>query len=351
MKMLVLMALLLGTSCNIPPQDPFVAAERALCRNDLLRALAAYDTVPVAHARYSDARAAAGVVEQRMRRCHELILEALMLRSEWRDAEALGALQRASQHWPQQPNLKQWIAATEKRMQSFADRGPSTKPPVVELPVSVMVEVAKIGRPQLPVLLEVGSIGVAALADGPSSAGAVSGQPSMSSSVSLPATGRDPVEVPAVSVPQLMLPEESSNSAMTASQVAVAELTVSDSPALLEPSTATKPSPVKKAKRLPAREDPVVLGLVAVEARLGRGELALAVRDLLELSSRFSEDARVNRRLSRLLHQRALMSYGQGSVAASVTDWRRVLEIDPNNDAVKRLLHRALAESRAEKTN
>ena len=93
----------------------------------------------------------------------------------------------------------------------------------------------------------------------------------------------------------------------------------------------------------------MVLGLVVVEARLGRGELALAVRDLLELSGRFSDDVRVNRRLSRLLHQRALMSYGQGSVAAAVTDWRRVLEIEPDNLAVKKLLQRALAESRAEK--
>lgn len=290
MKMLVLMALLLGTSCNIPPQDPFVAAERALCRNDLLRALQAYDTVPVAHARYPDARAAAGVVEQRMRRCHELILDALMLRSEWRDAEALDALQRASHHWPQQPNLKLWIAATEKRMQLFAERGSSTELAVAELPVSPPVEMAKLDRPQRPVILEVGSIGVATLDDAPSSA-------------------------------------------------------------LSESSTATKPLSVKKSKRLPVRQDPVVLGLVAVEARLSRGELALAVRDLIELSSRFREDVRVNRRLSRLLHQRALMSYGQGSVAASVTDWRRVLEIDPNNDLVKRLLHRAEAESRAEKMN
>lgn len=386
MRMLVLTALLLGTSCSLPPKDPFVAAERALRCNDLLRALQAYDAVPVAHARYPDARAAAGDVEQRMRRCHELILDALLLRSEWRDAEALDALQRARQHWPQQPNLKQWIAATEKRMQLFAERDSSTETPVAELPASPIVEVAKIGRPQLPVAVEVDLMEVAVSDDDPLSAGVVSGPPSPSQpNVSSPATGRDPVEVPAVSVPQPMLPEVPRNPAKAVSQVAVADLTTSDSPASPaitgpvakpsiaksvasnplgvrsseptgkpivaspESSTTTKPSSVKVTKRLPTGEDPVALGLVVVEARLGRGELALAVRDLLELSGRFRDDVRVNRRLSRLLHQRALMSYGQGSVAASVTDWRRVLEIEPDNLAVKKLLQRALAESRAEK--
>ncbi|MGK0205570.1 MAG: hypothetical protein ACI9S9_004661, partial [Planctomycetota bacterium] len=116
-----------------------------------------------------------------------------------------------------------------------------------------------------------------------------------------------------------------------------------------ESSTNTLPSVVTAPKRLPTGEDPVVLGLVAVEARLGRGELALAVRDLIELARRFTDDVRVNRRLVRLLHQRALMSYGQGTVAAAVTDWRRVLEIEPNNRVVQKLLERALLECRTEK--
>lgn len=315
MRMLVLTVLLLGTSCNLPPKDPFVAAERALRCNDLLRALQAYDTVPVAHVRYPDARAAAGDVEQRMRRCHELILDALMLRSEWRDAEALDALQRARQHWPQQPNLKQWIAATEKRMQLFAERDSSTETPVAELPASPIVEVAKIGRPQLPVA-------DLATSDSP---------------VSSANTG--PVAEPSIAKSVASNPRGVSSSAPHGKPIVASP----------ESSTTTKPSPVNVSKRLPTGEDPVARGLVVVESRLGRGELALAVRDLFELSGRFSDDVRVNRRLSRLLHQRALMSYGQGSVAASVTDWRRVLEIEPDNLAVKKLLQRAVAESRAEK--
>jgi hypothetical protein len=91
-------------------------------------------------------------------------------------------------------------------------------------------------------------------------------------------------------------------------------------------------------------DDPVALGLVSVAASLGRGELIVAVRDLIELARRFPTDARANRRLSRLLHQRALMHYGAGAVAAAVADWQRVIEIDPGNDQVHRLLSRAIAE-------
>ncbi|MFT7536201.1 MAG: hypothetical protein ACI85K_002155 [Hyphomicrobiaceae bacterium] len=385
MRMIALSALLLGTACNIPPKDPFVAAERALRGNDLLRALQAYDAVPVAHVRYPDARAAAGDVEQRMRRCHELILEALRLRSEWRDAEALEALQRAGQHWPQQPSLRQWISATEKRLQLFADRGSSAASPVAEMPASPIVEVARIGRPQLSVATESGASEVAVSNDSPPPVRAEPeysspSQPSGASSVA----GLEPVEVPAANVPQPMLPEAPRNPSKIAPPVAIPEPATSGLPApssansesaadpvlvepvasnprgagssnaggkpvvaTPEPSTTTKPSPVKQPQRLPTGEDPVVLGLVAVEARLGRGELVLAVRDLIELSRRFTDDVRVNRRLSRLLHQRALMSYGQGSVAAAVTDWRRVLAIEPSNHAVKKLLKRAMAESRA----
>ena len=292
MRMLALMAGLLAAACNIPPVDPFVAAEHALCRSDLLQALQAYESVSVADARYPDACAAASAVEQRMRRCHELLLHALVLRSETRDAEALDALQRASKLWPQQASLRPLIVATEKRMQSSAEPGPEA--------ASSTHELAESGQPHLPIIPEMESVGVAAKA---------------------------------------------------ALDVGGAEIAASRSSALAGSPQVVKPSSVKKAKRLPARADPVALGLVAVEVRLGRGELALAVRDLIELSSRFRDDARVNRRLSRLLHQRALMSYGQGSVAAAVIDWRRVLEIDPDNVVVARSLDRALAESRAEKVN
>lgn len=388
-------ALLLGASCNIPPKDPFAAGEYALRQNDLLRALQAYDAVPVAHERYPDARAAAGDVEQRMRRCHELILEALMLRAEWRDEEALDALRRASQHWPQQPSVQKWIAATEQRIKLFAERDAAGKPAKAETPASPMVEVAKIGEPQLPDAPESGSAGdqeaevepVGSSPDGPaiSAKDVISqqGQPLQEAGPreagSHESGSQEPgpqesggfVEVPAVDVPKPLLPEVSSHRVPDAASGAsekAAQATEAPTPttgpkSMTESGTVAagaddenQPTPseqvgktraVVTTKRLPTGEDPVALGLVAVEARLGRGELALAVRDLIELSRRFPEDLRVQRRLSRLLHQRALMNYGQGAVAAAVADWRRVLEIEPGNRVVEKLLQRALAESQA----
>lgn len=92
-------------------------------------------------------------------------------------------------------------------------------------------------------------------------------------------------------------------------------------------------------------EDPVVLGLVAVEARLGRGELELAVIDLLELARRFPGDARVQSRLARVLHQRALLRYGQGALTTAIADWERVLQIQPENRVVRAMLDAVKAEA------
>ena len=50
---------LLAVGCALQPQDPFLRAERALQRDDLLRSLSAFDSVPVAHPRYPEARARA----------------------------------------------------------------------------------------------------------------------------------------------------------------------------------------------------------------------------------------------------------------------------------------------------
>lgn len=94
-------------------------------------------------------------------------------------------------------------------------------------------------------------------------------------------------------------------------------------------------------------DESVVLGLVAVEARLGEGELELAVVDLLELARRFPGEVRVQRRLARVLHQRALLRYGQGALTAALLDWERVLAIEPGNREVAELLVAVRAEASA----
>ncbi len=107
-------------------------------------------------------------------------------------------------------------------------------------------------------------------------------------------------------------------------------------------AVASEPAPTLPIE--PADES-VVLGLVAVEARLGRGELEQAVVDLLELARRFPADVRVQRRLARVLHQRALLRYGQGALTAALLDWERVLAIEPDNREVADLLLAVRAEA------
>jgi len=94
-------------------------------------------------------------------------------------------------------------------------------------------------------------------------------------------------------------------------------------------------------------EDPVTLGLVAVEARLGRGELELAVIDLMELARRHPTELRVQNRLVRVLHQRALLRYGQGALTTAIADWERVLTIQPDNRLVRALLDAVRTEAAA----
>jgi tetratricopeptide (TPR) repeat protein len=328
-------------ACAIPPKDPFQRAEYALQDDDLLRALRAYDAVPVAHPRYPDARAAAVEVELRMRRCHELILEALMLRGEWRDAEALERLRRAQEHWPLQPSLQQWIAATEQRLQLFGERTAAAE-----------VAASQPDRPAMPIV-EVQPVGPAPqpMAEAaPPRRAARNGTEGNRTEAKRPAGGARAGEVDgagAAAAAEVRAPiaERSAASAYRPPQPPNVAATTPSTRAPHEPEVVDREPEVVIARPVPTGEDPVALGLVSVEARLANGEREGAVHDLIELAKRFPDDRRVRRRLGPLLHQRALMNYGQGLVTAAVADWRRVLQLDPGNEVVQRLLDKAEAES------
>ncbi|HEB53379.1 MAG TPA: hypothetical protein ENI87_09015 [bacterium] len=283
---------LLASACVVPPDDPFERGEFAVQRDDLLMALHAFDAVPVAHPRYPDARAAAVAVEQRMRRCQELLLEALMLRGEWRDEEALEALRRAQVQWPSQPGLQRWIDATEQRLALFGSRRPES--------------------------------------------GGEGGEPAAPAPVPL-------VEVPPATPAPAPVETRERTSTPTATAPPVSDDPVVEIPA--EPIEEPPSPPVASAPSHRAGDDPVALGLVAVERLLARAERDRAVRDLTELARRFPGDARVTSRLARLLHQRGLLRYGQGAVAAAIRDWQRVLKLEPGNERVRGLLAAARREA------
>ena len=136
-------------------------------------------------------------------------------------------------------------------------------------------------------------------------------------------------------------PEVLGNATNSESNVVVAPVAEASQEVQVESAA---PAIVETA-RPPLSDDPVALGLVSVEARIGLGEFDLAVLDLVELLQRFPKDRRIHRRVIGLLYQRALMHYGRGKIAAAVADWQFLLEMDPGNRAVEKMVTRAVTES------
>lgn len=305
-------------ACAIRPVDPFVSAEQALEQHDLARALQALDAVPVAHAQYPKARAAAVDVERDMRRCHELILEAMLMRSEWRDSEALQSLQKVRTIWPGMPGVDVLIQATEQRRRLFETQPRPTPAPVAET---------------APPPREVVAVPVA------------------SASPSSPAQSElmGPVEAPVEAMPTAAPSTSLVDPPAVANATPPASVPAFEAPAAVVTSAPPNDPPPPAPPAAPAivlGDDAVAIGLVAVEVRLGRGQLESAVADLLELSRRFPADPRVRGRLVRLLHQRALLRYGDGNVATAIADWQRVLELDASHLAARRMLDEAMREAR-----
>lgn len=298
---LLLLPLLGGAACVVAPRDPFTRGHWALQRHDLGTALQAFDAVPVAHPDYPEARAVAVGVERTMRRCHELLLDALVLRGEWRDEEALVLLQRARSTWPSMPGVDAWIAATQQRVLSVGGAPPRSPEPLASSsPIPLLEPAWLAGRPAEP--------RASRIAESP-----IADEPRLPPPIAPPSEGSPALEGTGVAEPP------------PAPSVAAAVAT----------------APVFTA----SSEDPVALALVAVEAELRAGQLASAVASLLQLADRHPAEVRIRVRLSRLLQQRALLRYGEGAVHEAVTDWQRVLELEPENQLVRSMLVAAQQES------
>jgi len=324
------------TACAVPPRDPFARANWALQRGDLGGALIAYDSVPVAHARYPEARAGAMTVERSMRRCHELLLEALLMRSEWRDRDALATFERAHALWPKLPGIDGWIEATRQRLRSLPAAPAAPPEPLVAVGPTPVPWIAIAPSRPVPMLPEQrgGSLGEpsARPTEEPAAAPLADTRPE-------PATTSPSAEVvpPAPIVPP---GEVASASAAAAPSPNALTAVPAEGPAS-SAAAVESPSPPLSA----ATNDPVALGLVDVESKLRSGQLQVAVSSLIGLSDRFPADVRVRVRLARLLRQRALVRYGEGSVQEAIGDWQRVLELEPQNEGVRRMLAAASRET------
>jgi hypothetical protein len=95
----------------------------------------------------------------------------------------------------------------------------------------------------------------------------------------------------------------------------------------------------------PARSDDAPSAEVTqIEARMRAGDVDTVLGDLLALQRRYPADRRLAIRASRLLEQRGLVHYGQGSVAAALADWQRACELDPALRSARLLFDLASAE-------
>lgn len=313
MRRLYAAAPLLLAACALTPADPFERAERELARSRLLRALEALDTVPISHTRYPDARAAAVDVEGRVRRCHELVLEALQLRSEWRDREALERLRRAEEQWPSAPSLARWISVTEQRIATFAAAAP-------RLGAGERVEAGEgASAEQDPVAsgLAPAELSVSAVLPPPAPA------PMLELALSVQQDRSEAVQPPA--------PQPSPERPRAR-------------PTAATPTPSDRVEPVRAAAATKRSEAQIAVELASVEQLLDRGERRRAVEALDALARACPDAETVSRRLATLLQQRALLHYGSGRLDAALADWRRILELQPRNDAIRRLRDRAAGE-------
>lgn len=330
MRRLLAAVPLLLTACALRPGDPFERAERELARSRLLHALEALDAVPISHARYPDVRAYAADAERRVQLCQELMLEAVQLRRARRDRDALERLRLALAQWPSAPGLARWISVTEQRIATFAVLAP--------------------GDGDVPE-------GAAAALEAPAAP--------VSDASMLPA----PLAEPALPPPAPALPPQEPGAAAAAADESSrseparepAPPTSPEPRARTEPPVlAESPGPSKPRPEVlvrPAPPPPVATGavldaatvradLAAAERLLARGERHRAIAALDALARACPSAGEVVGRLASLLQQRALLHYGSGRLGAARSDWRRILELQPDNEAVRSLCERAVEESR-----
>ncbi len=81
-----------------------------------------------------------------------------------------------------------------------------------------------------------------------------------------------------------------------------------------------------------------------VQRLLPRGETSRALALLEDIREESPEDSRVTSVLARVLHQRALLSYGQGRLDAAIDDWRRVVSLQKDNKKARAFLRAAETE-------
>lgn len=292
------------------PERGVTAAERDLARGDLTAALLELDSVIPADPDYARARSLAAAVERRMRSAQRFLGQGLALRAEWRDDEALAAFEASLEVWPGLDGVEELIAATRVRCSALGPREDSGE----EAPAQPAPGFVATTRPvDLP---------------GRGAAPAVEVEPNPE-----PTSGEvDPEDRRSRAVPGL---EPSGGST---------EL-VSGPPVVTARSGDAGPEPGPRPTTGPDRLDEAARGaLDGVRSQLRSGDVERALEGLEVLRAGHPQSLEVSGMLSQVLHQKALLHYGQGDLGVAIETWERLLSDDPGHDGARAFLRAARTE-------
>ncbi len=283
------LALLLA-GCQIRPADPIAWATAEAQRSRFLRALIELDRLPPSDERYTQARTLAQALERRIRTSYQKVLEGLALRNEWRDEEALSRFLEALDIWPDVLAARGLIRATEHRIVAIGDDRATPSRPVADLTTQRVGEVTT-----SPILGD-----------------------------------ESPPQAPMGETPPTVTHH------------------LPDTVAFGTGSQRADPTP-KRIARTPLQEmrRRKLLGQIATLMRNGEMDRALDILEGLWVETPW--DRVIARQFVRVLHQRALLAYGQGRLKAAIEGWRQVVRLAPEHAQAKAFMLAARTELMARK--
>lgn len=269
------------TGCHTP-REGYEAARTRLEQGDLVGALVHLDRVAPTEPDYAESRSLATAIERRIRTSQRLFARGLALRAQWRDEEAISYFELARQVWPRDAGAAALIEATRSRMKSLTGG----------------------------TAIEAGADGAVAIT-----------QPiddDFDAELDEPDV-EDAAEV--TTEPALPDPALSLHPTATVAQPAPAGETAPAGGGGLEPDPpgAGSPEVVLRAR------------LGQAQAALRGGRLEAALRILEELTRTHPKSTEAHDLWIRVLHQRALLHYGQGELALAIEAWGKLLAAQPDH--------------------
>lgn len=342
----VLLVLCLGAAgCQLQPRDAYDAGHRALARGEILRAIEAFDTVPFADPRYPEARLHAAALEHRLQRQLELMLLGMRLRHEWQDEAALAAFEGARDAWSGLGAAAAMVAATRARIETVrrdsllsgkVANGPDSAPsPAATAPAGESQHATGTAASVQETVMEPAPSRMTASDPSPAAPAAETARRTRGGEAASTATGARQPE-PDAGSPARSLPGAAGAARAAADQ----QLCIPSEPAAGQATEPGLPGPSLLVEQDPA----AAVGLASLELKLQAGDLDRVLPELVALHRAYPDDMRIRGRLARLLQQRGLVAYGQGSVVRAIADWRQALELDPALRSARAMLEMATAE-------